>query len=71
MSTPLDKRELIVLPSHFTKDGVPVCAECGCPDFEVANVYRWTGGIRKRRRICRNCGLPEVTYEVAGEIDKK
>ncbi|HUX01964.1 MAG TPA: hypothetical protein VMY35_13395 [Phycisphaerae bacterium] len=43
-----------------------VCRRCGCRDFRVTHTWRRKGSI-KRRRECRLCGLPKITYESEGE----
>ncbi|GAB4138389.1 MAG: hypothetical protein Tsb009_06580 [Planctomycetaceae bacterium] len=47
------------------------CTSCGCRHSYVANTYtrviHWRGQRRihkRRRRVCRNCGLPFTTVEV-------
>lgn len=39
-----------------------VCHNCGCRDFRVARVKPKQNRIQ-RKRICRHCGTPKVTFE--------
>jgi transcription elongation factor Elf1 len=44
------------------------CRVCGCRDWRVSNTYI-NGGVRKRNRICRNCGEPLATIEIPVQDD--
>lgn len=39
------------------------CPRCGCCDWRVASSYLRADGIRRRQRVCRNCGHAMPTYE--------
>jgi hypothetical protein len=39
------------------------CPRCGCCDWRVASSYLRADGIRRRQRVCRNCGHALPTYE--------
>lgn len=49
------------------------CSACWCRHFYVTHTNR-VGRRIKRRRICRNCGKPLITWELAqsdlGKMEK-
>lgn len=40
-----------------------VCRKCGCSDFRVYYVRHKPNGRIQRKRLCRHCGTPKVTWE--------
>ncbi|HOM16568.1 MAG TPA: hypothetical protein PLQ00_04525 [Thermoguttaceae bacterium] len=40
------------------------CRRCGCRHFYVTHTLQLPDGRIKRRRVCRHCGTPIVTFEV-------
>ncbi len=41
----------------FDENGVPTCTQCGCQDFEVTHVSPWYSRQKKRRHVCKHCGM--------------
>ena len=39
------------------------CPRCGCSHFWVTHTQRTRGGRIRRRRECRHCGRPMITFE--------